>query len=223
MGQTIHNTTMQRTMETLARDVQLKYMLDCRIDFYLPTLHKRDILQRLYQNMLDGRCDAVFMLDMENERDLMNAQDLRIDAFYHPATQTLMHITSRCQQLSLGIHGIDGNFHWFCDVATFDVALGLQDHVDCGLDEEDYVGDGMILHHFKVDTGVRPDVYYGHANTNEEIRAAKVRLITPEGLKASWIRAFPSIQRHIQKLKRCRTCKKRVQENPRCATCVMTG
>ena len=214
---------MQRTMKRLARDVQLKYMLDCRTDFYLPTRDKRTILRQLHQNMLDGRCDALFMLGEKNERKLMNAQASRTDAFYHPATQTLMHITSRCQQLSLGIHGIDANFHWFCDVATFDVALGLQDLIDCGLDEEDYIGDGMILHHFKVDTGVRPDVYYGHDNTNEEIRAAKVRQITPEGLKSSWIRAFPSIQRQTRKLKRCRTCKKRVQANPRCATCVMTG
>ena len=78
MGQTIHNTTMQRTMETLARDVQLKYMLDCRIDFYLPTLHKRDILQRLYQNMLDGRCNALFMLDEENKRDRAILQHFKV-------------------------------------------------------------------------------------------------------------------------------------------------
>jgi hypothetical protein len=205
--------------------IRVKLLLDCYVDFYLPTLRKRTILRRLKKNMLDGRCDALFMLDETNQRHLMGREKFKTNGVYHNDTRCVLYVKSWCQRQSLGLDGIDGNFHWKCDVFTNNHALGEQDFVDNGMDVEEYEGGDALLHHFTVDTGVHPDAYSFNANTYEdyvEVRASK-RQFTPEGLKRSWIRAFPSIRREIRKLKRCHTCQKRVQAHTRCESCVMAG
>ena len=210
------------TMENLARDVQIQFLLDCWKDFYMPTVRQRDIFQRLYQNMLDGRCDALFMLDQGNKRDLMDGKDFKTTNFYHPATDTAVYVRSE-----FGAWGTHDNYHWYCYVETDDRELGAQALIVRGLDETDSEneeeGQLTTLMDIKVDTGIPPNTSYGNAIALNDKRVATVRQLTPEGLKASWTRrAFPSIQRQIRKLKRCRTCKKRVQANPRCETCIMT-
>ena len=109
------------TMENLARDVQMKFLLDCWKDFYTPTVRQRDIFQRLYQNMLDGRCDALFMLDQGNKRDLMDGKDFKTTNFYHPATDTAVYVRSE-----FGAWGTHDNYHWYCYVGTDERALGAR-------------------------------------------------------------------------------------------------
>ena len=164
-----------KNMQRQWNKIMLKSLLDCYLDFYLPTLHKRTILRRLHQNMLDGQCDASFMSDETNQRHLMGGGKFQTNGLYHDDTGCVLYVKSWCHRQSLAI-GIDGNFHWKCDVIT----------------------------------------------DNHAVRASK-RQFTPEGLKRSWIRAFPSIKREIRKLKRCHTCQKRVQAHTRCESCVMAG
>ena len=102
------------TQANLQLKIRVKLLLDCYVDFYLPTLRKRTILRRLKKNMLDGRCDALFMLGETNQRHLK----FQTNGVYHDDTECVLYVKSWCQRQSLAIEGIDGNFHWKFDVIT---------------------------------------------------------------------------------------------------------
>ena len=204
------------TMKNLARAVQMKFLQDCLVDFYRPTMLLWDLVQSLKNNMLDGRQDALFMLTPDQKRLLVAGDDVRTNAFHHKGTGTVVRV-----EISWTVCENTGTYHWFCAAMTDDQELGIQEVLDCGLDEEDYDGDPTMIHHFVVDTGVRPNLPYTHDHSHDEILVTRARQFTPNGLNTCWTRAFPGIQRQIRKLRRCKTCKKQFQTNPRCAMCVM--
>ena len=193
---------------TLEKDVRLKYLLDCHEDFYLPTMNKRFAIQQLYENMIQGRCDATFMFGhappMFNESNTFTTME-----FLHSATKLNMSIRSQTE----GLRG----FTWRCDVLTYDRDYIDQVLIDNGVDEEEYYddGDGAIIHTFDVETGRILDLPLDADDPMSHH--------TPECLKSSWIRAFPTIKREIQKLKRCKVCKKaRVQSHTKCPSCIIS-
>ena len=84
---------MAHMMSTLEKDVRLKYLLDCHEDFYLPTMGKRLAIEQLYENMIQGRRNATFMLGhappMFNETNTFTVME-----FLHSATKLNMSIRS---------------------------------------------------------------------------------------------------------------------------------
>ena len=197
------------------------------------------LLKQWHEGMVEGRADAISMLTDGGERHLMAGNRFRTKTFIYAAASMYLESYCCCDiEYCRSGNAINGNTvsnRWTCTVMSSDrqlVALANNDTSgDVSTDDEGE--DEVQLHHFEVDTRVRPDVAfsdvhkrrmappYGSATTLD-LERAMVNQVTPEGLKASWIRAFPAIRRGIRKLKRCKVCKTRVQPHVKCASCVMS-
>ena len=194
------------------------------------------LLKQWHEGMVEGRADAISMLSKWDERLLMAGDRFSTTPFIYAGAS--MYLESYCScdidYYRSGNAINKPNFTWLCSVITDNSQLVAQANNDSGdVSTDDEGEDEVQLHHFEVDTGVRPDVAFSDVHKRlmtppygspsaVDLNRAKLNQFTPEGLKASWIRAFPAIRRGIRKLKRCKVCKTRVQPHVKCASCVMS-
>ena len=194
------------------------------------------LLKQWHEGMVEGRADAISMLTDGAERHLMAGNRFRTKTFIYAGAS--MYLESYCyctiDYCRSGNAINKPNFTWLCSVITDNSQLVAQANNDSGdVSTDDEGEDEVQLHHFEVDTGVRPDVAFSDVHKRlmtppygspsaVDLNRAKLNQFTPEGLKTSWIRAFPAIRRGIRKLKRCKVCKARVQPHAKCVSCVIS-
>ena len=195
------------------------------------------LLKQWHEGMVEGRADAISMLTDGAEQHLMVGNRFRTEPFIYAGAS--MYLESYCyctiDYYESGNAINKPNFTWLCNVITNNSQLVAQANNDIGGDvsTDDGGADEAQLHHFEVDTGVRPDVAFSDvhkrlmtppygSHSAVDLNRAKLNQFTPEGLKASRIRAFPAIRRGIRKLKRCKVCKAPVQPHAKCVSCVIS-